>query len=104
MLNKISNLKYYAKTIMNDNDDDYMFILLILQNKLNKVYDHWGKHTTYQNDYTDKDKLKTLLEELNNLIINHEEYQKSDDLKKEYSKKLERFFCKLGRSIDRFWN
>lgn len=95
----IDNLTWYCKIILNDKDDDYIFILLMLRQKLLKVQKHWGNHTEYEHDYDDKFKLQELIQELDIFIDRTFELTESQN-----KKELEKIFSKLGRFLPRLWN
>jgi len=100
ILNGISNLKYYFKTIWNDNDNDYYFILEILIKKLEKSERYWGNYTSYENDYDDKEKLQSIIIELK--IIQIASINGTDDSK--IKKDLEKSLGKLARILPKLWD
>ena len=95
----ISNFWKWKKIICQDRWWDYYFLLIILRFKLNDMYCHWGKNTHYYGDYDHKEILKNIIKDLDYLI-------EADDLEnsEEYTRISKRFWSKLGRHYQKFWD
>ena len=94
----ISNLIYYFKVIWNDRDDDYYYILKLLRVKMIKTQELWGTMTDYENDYHDRDKLKELIDELDEFMI-----ESFDCTEAENKKKCSLLLGKIGRLLPNLW-
>ena len=96
----INNLFKWRKIICNDRWWDYAFLLELLKFKLEDMNYFWGRHTHYVGDYDDKKILEELIEDINFLI----EYDGEPEKEKEYKKVSNRFWSKLGRHYQKFWD
>jgi hypothetical protein len=98
LLRSIYNLYYYRKVIMEDKDTDYIYILKILKIKLEKTYNYWGNLTDYENDYHDKEKLKELINQIDEFMKTS--FEKSESVNK---KECSALMAKVGRLIPNLW-
>jgi len=96
----LSNLKYYFKTIWNDRQTDYIFVIEILIKKLQKTEEYWGSCTSYEHDYDDKEKLQEILAELKK-IKKKALFSPDDKLIKH---DLEKVCGKLARLLPKLWD
>ena len=101
-LKGIDNLIKWRKIIWQDRWWDYYFLLEILQFKLKDMEENWGKNTHYVNDYKDKEIIKSLLEDLTWMLDNENEF--NDGYLEEYKKRSKRFFDRLHRHHQKFWD
>ena len=75
---------------------------------------HWGNDTQYVNDLNEKDTLKKLIEDLEWMLDDNNEFnyvEGSGDLKEkykkyndEYKRRSTRFFGRLDRHHRKFWD
>jgi excinuclease UvrABC nuclease subunit len=100
LFNFIENLKYYFTFLIEDKDDDFIYINKLLLLKLKKVESIWGKETNYVGDYDDKEKLKEIIKEFEKII----EFQETSEDEKENKKKNFKIYDKLGYLIPKLWN
>ena len=100
LFNFIENLKYYFTFLIEDKDDDFIYINKLLLLKLKKVETIWGKETNYAGDYDDKEKLKELIQELEKVI----EFQETSEDERENKKRNFKIYGKLGNLIPKLWN
>ena len=100
MINFLKNLKYYFKFLINDKDDDFIYINEILLLKLKKMEKYWGTNTNYVGDYDDKEKLKEYIVDFEKII----DVQKLSEDERENKKKNFKIYGKLGNFIPRLWN
>jgi len=96
------NLWKWRKIIWRDRWWDYYFLLEILRFKLEDMYENWGNNTHYVDDYKEKDLIKDLLDDLNWLINDENEFK--DGYADEYKKRSKRFFSKLDRNHRKLWD
>ena len=97
------NFKKWKSIICIDNQYDFVFLLAVIKRKLELIEQVWGDHTNHENDYDEKEKLKELINLLNNLI---DIALENDDVSKnqEYQKLSKSFFNKLHRLHDKLWD
>jgi len=100
LFNFIGNLKYYFTFLIEDKDDDFIYINKLLLLKLKKVERIWGNETNYVGDYNDKEKLKEIIKEFEEVI----EFQETSDDERENKKKNFKIYGKLGHLIPKLWN
>jgi hypothetical protein len=98
----IDNLWKWRKIIWKDRWWDYYYFLEMLRFKLKDMEEHWGKDTHYVNDYKEKEVLQALIEDLEWMLNNDNEFK--DGYAEEYKKRSKRFFDRLGRHHQKFWD
>jgi len=98
----INNLIKWRKIIWKDRWWDYYFLLKLLHFKLKNMEEHWGKDTFYVNDYKEKEVLQLLIEDLEWLLDEDNEFK--NGYLEEYKKRSKRFFDRLGRHHQKFWD
>lgn len=100
IINFLKNLKYYFKFLINDKDDDFIYINEILLLKLKKMEKYWGTNTNYVGDYDDKEKLKEYIKDFEKIV----NVQKLSEDERENKKINFKIYGKLGNFIPRLWN
>jgi len=98
----INNFLKWRKIIFKDRWWDYYFLLKILHFKLQDMEYHWGKDTHYVKDYEEKKILKNLLEDLEWMLDDENEF--NDGYEEEYKKRSRRFFNRLDRHHRKLWD
>jgi hypothetical protein len=101
-LKGIDNLWRWRKIIWKDRWWDYYYLLEILRFKLKDMEEHWGKDTHYVKDYEEKESLKKLIEDLEWMIDDTNEFE--DGYMDEYKKRSKRFFGRLDRGHRKLWD
>lgn len=97
-----ANLKMYRSLIWNDRWWDYSFFMQLIEFKLKRMEEHWGKDTHYIGDQDEKDTLKKLIEDLE--WLNNDEHEFTKDYEDEYKKRSRSFFGRLDRNHRKFWD
>jgi len=98
----IYNLGIWFNIIWNDRWWDYSFFLIIIQKKLKLMHDNWGTNTHYVGDQDDKDTIKKILDDLDWLLDDENEY--SPEYEDEYKKRSKRLFGRLDRNHRKLWD
>ena len=101
----IKNLWKFRKIVYRDRWWDYSFMLDMIEFKLKDMEKHWGKDTSYVGDKFTAGRLKVILKDLEDYreffdgdeFVNIKDYKK---IKKERSKKMNRFW----KNLPRFWD
>jgi excinuclease UvrABC nuclease subunit len=98
--NFINNLKYYFNFLLEDKEDDFIYINKLLLLKLKKVEKYWGTNTNYVGDYDDKEKLRELIIQLEETI----DFQTLSEDERENKKRNFKIYGKLGNFLPKLWN
>jgi len=98
----ILNLWKWRKVICNDRWWDYSFMLEILLFKLKDMEENWGTRTHYVGDYDDKKILQELIEDLEWMLDEENEFL--DNYAEEYKKRSRRFWGRMDRHHRKFWD
>lgn len=98
----IENLFKYRKLIWEDRWWDYYFLLEMLKFKLKDMEEKWGSETHYVNDLDEKETLKKLIEDLEWMLDDENEFK--DGYEEEYKKRSRSFFGRLDRNHRKLWD
>ena len=100
---KYSNWLLWKDVIDIDDQNDFVYLLLIMQRKLQLIEKVWGVGTNHEGDFDEKEKLQDLLNILDEMISIA--LENKDVTKHERYQKLSRsFFNKLHRLHDKLWD
>ncbi len=102
MVNGFGNLLRFRKIIWNDRWWDYSFFLELMLFKLKDMQEHWGTDTHYVGDLDDKEIIDKLVEDLDWMLNNEEEF--NDGYEKKYKKRSKAFFGRLDRHHRKLWD